>query len=152
MEFDASEVTLCNGEVRTLHLDVDIGTSTFVGAYFDKVETLNGYLHALYQMLLNYGKPKIIRTDNRSGFRFGGYKSNPISLSKTTFRFILDNLGIDLNTTSICTGKARIERANSTFQNRLPPELRMENIETIEEANMFLENTFLSKMNEKFAK
>ena len=53
VEFDTSEVTLSNGEVRTLRLDVDIGTSTLVGAYFDKVETLNGYLRALYQTMEN---------------------------------------------------------------------------------------------------
>ena len=40
------------GGIKTcLHLAIDKATSTIVGAWFDKQETLNGYYHVFYQIL-----------------------------------------------------------------------------------------------------
>ena len=40
-----------------LHLAADKATNIIVGGYFDKQETLNGYYHVLYQILIKYGIP-----------------------------------------------------------------------------------------------
>lgn len=43
-----------------------------------------------------------------------------------------------------------IERLNETVQGRLPGELRLKNITTMEEANKYLEEFFIPQLNEKF--
>ena len=53
-----------------LHLAIDKATSTIVGAWFDKQETLNGYYHVLCQILTNYGIPYSFLTDNRTVFNY----------------------------------------------------------------------------------
>ena len=59
------------GDKKTcLHLAIDKATSTIVGAYFDKEETLNGYYHVLHQILTNYGIPYSFLTDNRTVFNY----------------------------------------------------------------------------------
>ena len=53
IEQDGS-IHLWFGNIKTcLHLAIDKTTSTIVGAYFDKQETLNGYYNILYQILTN---------------------------------------------------------------------------------------------------
>ena len=55
------------GGVKTcLHLAIAKATSTIVGAWFDKQETLNGYYHVFYQILTKYGIPFKFLTDNRT--------------------------------------------------------------------------------------
>ena len=53
-----------------LHLAADKATNIIVGGYFDKQETLNGYYHVLYQILIKYGIPYLFRTDNRTVFNY----------------------------------------------------------------------------------
>lgn len=59
-------------------------------------------------------------------------------------------LGIALKTTSVSQTKRLIEKDNDTFQGRLIQELRLSNITTIQQANNYLLNTFVSNFNKKF--
>lgn len=54
IEQDGSIHVWFSGIKTCLHLAIDKATSTIVGAYFDKQETLNGYYNVLYQILTNY--------------------------------------------------------------------------------------------------
>ena len=54
-------------------------------------------------------------------------------------------------TTSIATSKSNIERENKTFKDRLIAEFRHENITDIDEANKYLNEIFIPKMNKKFS-
>ena len=70
IEQDGS-IHLWFGETKScLHLAIDKATFTIVGAYFDTQETLNGYYHVLYQILINYGIPYKFFTDNRTVFNY----------------------------------------------------------------------------------
>ena len=60
-------------------------------------------------------------------------------------------LGIDLETSSVFQAKGLIERTNGTFQGRLVAELRLNNINTIEEVNKYLIDVFVPNFNTKFA-
>lgn len=60
-------------------------------------------------------------------------------------------LGIELTTTSVSTAKANVELENETFKNRLIAELRHENIASIDEANKYLNEVFIPKINRKFS-
>ena len=52
----------------TLHGAIDDSTGTVMGLYFDKEETLNGYFNMLKQILLEYGIPESLYSDNRTIF------------------------------------------------------------------------------------
>ena len=47
--------------------------------------------------------------------------------------------------------RGRSERAFRTWQGRLPQELRIRNIKTLEEANRFLEKEYIKEFNSRFA-
>ena len=137
-----------------LHLAVDKATNTIVGAWFDKQETLNGYYHVFYQILTNYGIPYKFVTDNRTVFNYMSLNADKRTSDKdvlTQYGYACRQLGIDLETTSVSQAKGLIERDNGTFQGRLVQELRLNNINTIEEANKYLIEVFVPKFNSKFA-
>jgi transposase len=154
IEQDGS-IHLWFGDKKTcLHLAIDKATSTIVGAYFDKEETLNGYYHVLYQILVNYGIPYKFLTDNRTVFNYMSLNSDKRTSDKdvlTQYGYACKQLGIDLKTTSVSQAKGLIERTNGTFQGRLVNELRLNGITTIDEANKYLIEVFVPKFNNKFA-
>ena len=137
-----------------LHLAIDKATSNVVGAYFDKQETLNGYYHVLYQILIKYGIPYLFRTDNRTVFNYMSLNKDKRTSEKdvlTQFGYACKQLGVDIDTTSVSQAKGLIERDNGTFQDRLVNELKLNGITTIEEANKYLTEIFIPKFNKKFA-
>ena len=154
IEQDGS-IHLWFGDKKTcLHLAIDKATSTIVGAYFDKEETLNGYYHVLHQILTNYGIPYNFLTDNRTVFNYLSLNPDKRTSEKdvlTQYGYACKQLGIDLKTTSVSQAKGLIERTNSTFQGRLVNELKLNGITTIEEANKYLTQIFVPKFNNKFA-
>ena len=143
------------GNARTcLHLAIDKATSTIVGAYFDKQETLNGYYNVLHQILINYGIPYKFLTDNRTVFNYISLNPDKRTSDKdvlTQYGYACKQLGIELNTTSVSQAKGLIERTNGTFQGRLVNELKLNGITTIEDANKYLLEVFVPNFNKKFA-
>lgn len=154
IEQDGS-IHLWFGDKKTcLHLAIDKATSTIVGAYFDKEETLNGYYHVFYQILTNYGIPYSFLTDNRTVFNYLSLNPDKRTSEKdvlTQYGYACKQLGIDLKTTSVSQAKGLIERTNGTFQGRLANELKLNGINNIEEANKYLIEVFVPKFNSKFA-
>ena len=154
IEQDGS-IHLWFGDKKTcLHLAIDKATSIIVGAWFDNQETLNGYYHVLYQILINYGIPYKFLTDNRTVFNYMLLNPDKRTSEKdvlTQYGYACKQLGIDLNTTSVSQAKGLIERTNGTFQGRLVNELKLNGITTIEEANKYLTEVFVPKFNSKFA-
>ena len=143
------------GNIKTcLHLAIDKATSTIVGAYFDKQETLNGYYHVLYQILTNYGIPYKFFTDNRTVFNYMSLNPDKRTSEKdvlTQYGYACKQLGIELETSSVSQSKGLIERTNGTFQGRLVNELKLYGITTIEEANKYLLEVFVPNFNKTFA-
>ncbi|WP_456237147.1 ISNCY family transposase [Clostridium hydrogenum] len=151
LQMDAS-VHLWFGENKTqLHIAVDDATGSIVGAYFDNQETLNGYYHVLYQILTTYGIPYMFYTDKRTVFEYKMKKSSSIEDDTfTQFGYACKQLGIEIKTSSVPQAKGRVERMFETLQSRLPIELRLSGISTIEQANEFL-NSYIKKFNARFA-
>ena len=154
IEQDGS-IHLWFGEKKScLHLAIDKATSTIVGAWFDKYETLNGYYHVLYQILVNYGIPYKFFTDNRTVFNYMSLNPDKRTSEKdvlTQYGYACKQLGIALETSSVSQAKGLVERTNGTFQGRLVQELRLNNITTIDEANEYLTKVFVPNFNKKFA-
>ena len=154
IEQDGSIHAWFGGFKTCLHLAIDKATSTIVGAYFDKQETLNGYYHVFYQILTKYGIPYKFLTDNRTVFNYMSLNPDKRTSDKdvlTQYGYACKQLGIELETTSVSQAKGLIERTNGTFQGRLVQELRLNNITTIDKANEYLTNVFVPYFNERFA-
>ena len=143
------------GSVKTcLHLAIDKATSTIVGIYFDKQETLNGYYNVLYQILIKYRIPYKFLTDNRTVFNYKSLNPDKRTSDKdvlTEYGYACKQLGIELETTSVSQAKGLLERTNGTFQGRLVNELKLHGITTIEEANKYLTEVFVPNFNQRFA-
>lgn len=146
VQMDACEKVWFDGIVTYLHLAVDKATKKVLFGWFEYEEITRGYFVLLFNIIINYGIPLRIKTDNRNSF-----SNNKNKVDTTQFGVICQILGIELITTSIATSKANVERQNKTFKDRLIAELRHENITDIEEANRYLNEIFIPKMNKKFS-
>ena len=146
VQMDACEKMWFGGVVSYLHLSVDKGTKKVLSGWFEYEEITRGYFVLLFNMIINYGIPKKIKTDNRNSF-----SNQENKVDTTQFGIICNILGIELVTTSVSTAKANIERENRTFKNRLIAELRHEGITDIDDANKYLNEVFIPKMNKKFS-
>jgi len=69
----------------------------------------------------------------------------------TQFQRAMKNLSIELITAHSPQAKGRVERLFGTLQDRLVKEMRLENINTPDEGNRFLEEIFLPKFNNRFS-
>lgn len=151
LQMDASLHLWFGDKKSQLHIAVDDATGAVVGAYFDAQETLNGYYNVLYQVLSEYGIPYQFLTDRRTVFEYKKKESHHVEDDTfTQFGYACKQLGIDIKTTSIAQAKGRVERMFGTLQSRLPVELRLAGVRTLEQANEFLKS-YIKKFNAKFA-
>lgn len=146
VQMDACFKLWFGGITSALHLAVDKGTKKVLFGWFEFEEITRAYFILLYNIIINYGIPNKIKADNRNSF-----SNNKNKVDTTQFGTICSELGINLVTTSVATSKSNVERENGTFKNRLIAELRHEGITSIDEANEYLNNIFIPKMNKKFS-
>lgn len=151
LQMDASEHLWFGNKKCSLHIAIDDATSQIVGAYFDYAETLNGYYQITKQILMKYGIPYLIKTDRRTVFEYKR-KSAPLDEDDTftQYSYACSQLGIQIESCSTPEFKARVERTFGTLQSRLPIELRLAGVTTIEKANEYL-NQYIEKFNKQFA-
>jgi transposase len=151
IQMDASLHLWFGDRKATLHLAADDAAGTIVGAWFEWQETLRGYYNVLRQILTAYGIPYMFYTDKRTVFEYRKSGSgDDAGDSFTQFGYACKQLGIQIKTTSVPQAKGRIERLNGSMQSRLPAELRLEGVTTIEQANEYLPQ-FIAKYNARFA-
>ena len=148
---DATPYEWIPGQIWHLHLAIDDSTGRITGGWFDTQETLNAYYHVFHQILTTYGIPYKFFTDRRTVFTYK--KKNSPSIDEDTytqFAYACKQLGVELEASSIPQAKGRVERLNQTLQSRLPIELRLAGVTTIDAANEFL-NSYIKEFNEKFS-
>lgn len=132
----------------TLLVDVDDATSRLLALHFALQETTDAYFMLVRQHVCMHGIPLAYYTDKDSVF----YLTNPQSADHPTqFGRAMIELGVHLICAHSPQAKGRVERANGVLQNRLVKELRLREISTIDEANLFLPE-FIRGYNAKFAK
>ena len=134
-----------------LHLAVDKATKKVLFGWFEYEEITRGYYVLLFNIIINYGIPQKIKADNRSTFSANNSKNKEKKVFMTQFGKVCERLDIVLHTTSVSTAKANVERENKTFKDRLIAELRYEGITDIDEANKYLNEVFIPKMNKRFS-
>ncbi len=130
---------------------IDDATGRITHAQFGQNEGVIEVFGFWQGYLQRLGKPRSIYLD-----KFSTYKMNPGVAAdnhelKTQFERALSELRIEPITAHSPQAKGRIERLFGTLQDRLVKELRLADISTIEQANLFLENKFLPDFNQRFA-
>ena len=150
IQMDAAFAMWYGKNARALHLAVDKATKRVLYGWFDMQETTRAYFIMLMNIVLKYGIPKKIKTDKRGTFSINNAKTKS-NLNTTQFGRICEELEIHLSSSSDPLFKPNVERENKTFKGRLIAELRHENITEDKEANRYLNEVFIPKMNSKFA-
>ena len=127
---------------------VDDATSKILAMVFEESETTAGYMGGIESHLSQYGRPLAYYSDRHSIFRTT--RTIDGDFKETELHRALKDLKIELICAYSSQAKGRVERANQTLQDRLIKEMRLKNISTIEEANIYLPE-FIEKYNGKFA-
>lgn len=134
----------------TLLVFIDDATSAIMHLYFCESESTFSYMAATKQYIEKHGKPIAFYTDKHGVFRVN-HASNKDRNKLTQYGRALKELNIELICANTPQAKGRVERANSTLQDRLVKEMRLAGISGIEEANEWLEG-FIDDYNKRFAK
>jgi transposase len=135
----------------------DDATGTVLGALFRPTEDAIGYLRLLDMVLRTYGIPAAVYQDRHSAlFRNDNKWTLEEELAGIRFLthvgWVLDKLHIVPIPAFSPQAKGRIERQGGTFQDRLIAEMALEGVTEIDEANVWLEHSFLPRYNARFAK
>ncbi len=131
----------------TLIVFIDDATSCLMALCFVPTETTQAYMETLGDHLKQHGRPVAIYSDKHSIFRV----NHPDKEGELTqFTRALKTLDIEPIHANTPQAKGRVERANLTLQDRLVKELRLQKINTAEQANRFLP-AFMEDYNRRFA-
>jgi transposase len=124
---------------------------------FSEEETMFGAMIVLKMWIEWYGIPIALYCDKKNAYVLTRDPTDAEILAgilkpKSHFGRVCDKLGVEIITANSPQAKGRVERNHGVDQDRLVKALRLEGICTIEEANRFLLETYLPKMNEKFSR
>ena len=136
MQMDGSPHLWFGDKKHCLIAMVDDATSEIYAEFFPS-ETTVGCLKVMRDCIETKGVFKTLYVD-RAGI-FGGPKRCNFSQMQRA----CEELGIEIIFANSPQGKGRIERAFDTFQDRLVPELRLNNINDIAAANAYLKHVFI---------
>ena len=100
-------------------------------------------------MLLNW-VPHSIYLDKFSTYKVNHPKATDTKKLRTHFDKGMRKLGSKLISAHSPEAKWRVEKCNATLQDRLVWELRLAKISTVEEANKFIKEVYISKFNKQF--
>jgi len=156
VQIDASPYAWLGEKTLSLHGAIDDSTGKVLGLWMAPTECLDGYFELMERMIRQHGCPMALYADRHTIFQehtpstdisehFSG-QAAPC----TQFQRALGELGIELIAAHSPQAKGRVERLWETLQSRLPIELRLAGISTVEEANEFLPG-YCARFNKKFA-
>jgi transposase len=133
----------------TLIVFIDDATSRLTALWFAPVESGSAYLAALREHVLTHGRPLAFYSDRHGIFRVNA-KDATGGDGKTEFGRVVERLDIALINALTPQAKGRVERANKTLQDRLIKEMRLHNINSMEDGQAFLPS-FIAMWNDRFA-
>ena len=99
------------------------------------------------------GRPPAVAVTGRRGshFFYTPKAGEPVDKSRLTqFGRALKELGVQLIPAYSPQARGRSERSFGTWQGRLPQELRLAGVQTLEQANRFLRQHYIQEFNQKF--
>ena len=148
---DGSTHQWIEGEYWDLIVTMDDASSHILSAFFVEEEGTWSSLRGVEEVITEYGLFCSLYVDRGSHYfhtpKAGGKvdKDNP-----TQFGRALQQLGIDLIPAYSPEARGRSERLFGTLQGRLPQELALHNITTMQAANDYLKTTFIPAFNQRF--
>lgn len=150
---DGSSHAWVPGQIWDLIVTLDDATSEIYSAFFVAEEGTMSSFRALTDVIAERGLFCALYTDRASHYwhtpEAGGKvdKDNPTQVGRA-----LAQLGIELIAAYSPEARGRSERMFGTLQGRLPRELRLAGITTMDEANRFLRDVYLPEHNARFAR
>jgi hypothetical protein len=135
---------------------IDDARKIRLSQFFDE-ETMFGGMIVLEMWIKRHGIPLSLYCDKKNAFVLTREPTDAEILAgnlkpKSHFGRACDLLGIEVIAANSPQAKGRVERNHGVDQDRLVKTLRLEGISTIEQANKYLLETYLPKMNEKFSR
>jgi hypothetical protein len=134
---------------------IDDATGRTYAQFFEE-ETLIAALTMFHDYSLKYGFPQAIYVDRAGIYRSDREPTSAELLAEkepqTQFGRAMGALQVRLILAGSPQAKGRVERMNSTLQDRLVKALRQRGISDLAAANKFLEEEFLEPFNRKFGK
>ena len=135
---------------------IDDARKIRLSQFFDE-ETMFGAMIVLKMWIERHGIPLSMYCDKKNAFVLTREPTDSEILAgnlkpKSHFGRACDLLGIEVIAANSPQAKGRVERNHGVDQDRLVKALRLESICTIEQANQYLLETYLPKMNEKFSR
>ncbi len=149
---DGSSHEWVAGQQWDLIVTMDDATSEIYSAFFVDEEGTMSSFRGLAEVIAQHGLFCALYTDRGSHYWHtpdaGGKvdRDNPTQVGRA-----LNQLGIEMIAAYSPEARGRSERAFGTLQDRLPKELRLAGITTMEAANRFLGEVYLPAHNARFA-
>src|SRR6202161_894750 len=152
VQWDTSEHDWLEGRGEKLYLIAMIDDATSrLFARFVRHDTTGENMKLLWSYLEKFGRPLAFYTDKASIFRTAekrkrdepGVDKDPVEMPPTQIGRALQELGIGWIAAHSPQAKGRVERNFGTAQDRLVKGLRVAGVKTLEQANQYLEETYL---------
>lgn len=123
-------------------------------AQFFEAETTHASYDLFERWVRQAGLPQSLYVDKDSIYRCEGQPTVEDQLAgrepQTQFGRAMQHLGVELIGANSPQAKGRVERRNGRLQDRLVKELRLQAISDLDQANAFLQRTFLPALNRRF--
>ncbi|HEV2393486.1 MAG TPA: ISNCY family transposase [Verrucomicrobiae bacterium] len=130
---------------------MDDATSQIYYAQLVEEESTRTVMVALREVIENKGVFCALYSDRASHFFLTPKAGEPVDRQRLTqVGRALSDLRIEMIPSYSPQARGRSERNFGTWQGRLPQELRLRGIGTVEEANRFLKESYIAEFNRKF--
>ena len=127
---------------------IDDASSRLMGLWFGIGESTTNVMIAIKRYLQQHGSPVSLYVDFGSVF---SVNINNVEREKVTqFERAMRELGISIIHAHSPQAKGRVERVHQTLQRRLVYEMRLANVSSIDEANVFAQK-YIDNHNQRFA-
>lgn len=126
---------------------IDAATGKIVARFAEHEETKD-LMVLMRTYMEKYGRPLMIYTDHGGPYKvnIGNFDGSKLTQLGRAFK----QLNIEHVHATSPEAKGRVERNHGTNQDRLIKEMRLRNICTIEAANKYLEEEYLTDFNQRF--
>ena len=146
IQFDGSEHNWFSNFICDLIVGIDDATSKIVGGEFFIGETSLHCLKVMKDITATHGIPDAYYLDEAGYF---GKKDR--DQDRTQIGRALESLDTKVIIAGSAQAKGRVERLFGTLQDRLIAELRLNQIKTIPQANLFLKEIFIPSFDQRFS-
>jgi len=143
----------CDDRWYDLIVIMDDATSEVYYAQLVEEESTGTVMAGLRTVIEDQGVFCALYSDRASHFFLTPKAGEPVDHHRLTqVGRALRELGIQMIPAYSPQARGRSERGFSTWQGRLPPELRARKIHTLEQANSFLREQYVQQFNQRFSK